>query len=1302
MSEVFPFTHLHVHSDYTLARGASKLDDLIRRAIDLGMPAMALTDDNAMFGVMEFSKKAAADGLQPIPGVKVWLDCGKGENDKPIRGSMILLAQNEVGYATICTLVSMTHRPHNGQSGITANVPLEIFETTDFSGVVMLTGGTDGFLRRMVANGRKSEGEQLLDWFRSMFDDRIYLEITRFGDETKAEIDVEQLLIDIAYNAPAVEGTDGVSRVGVPLIASTEVWYAKPSEHDAFEILQAVNSKSQITTSNDGIICKDSRRYHMRSGEEMRALFADLPEAFENACQLPRRMHFLVPGRDPILPPFTTVGGRSEAEELRAQSLEGLDERLTQAGIKGDARKPYQERLEFELGIIVKMGFPGYFLIVSDFIKWAKRNGIPVGPGRGSGAGSLVAYSLKITNLDPLRFGLLFERFLNPERVSMPDFDVDFCQDRRDEVIQYVVEKYGVDLVSLIAAYGELKSKGAVSDVGRVLLSEEHGGYAFGEIKRITKIISMEGNVPKSLEFSYKDKDNPVFKQVIDSEPKYRVLYDNARKVEGRYRNLSTHAAGVVIGGQPLHTLVPMAWDDKKQLPISQFNMKFTEASGLVKFDFLGLKTLSVIRETLLHIKETTGETIDLDVIPMDDKGTFEMLAMGFSNGVFQIESEGMKRVLRDIKPTLIEDLIAVVSLYRPGPMEMIPHYADCKNGKATPEYPEPVERTKPFLEETFGIMVYQEQVMLVAQNVGGYTLGGADLLRRAMGKKDPAEMVKQREGFVVGAAKGFVDVEYGDGSVGNVHRGMRYPVEETQELLTVEEIMEKGYTLKAGGLTVRSVKPLDNGMPKDVAEALFDKIADFAGYGFNKSHAAAYALIAYHTAWLKHNYPAEFMAAMLTYETDDPERMAKFKEDMDILGIPMLPPDMNHSYPRFKPELMENGKLGVRFGFTAIKGISGDLTEFLDERKRGAFTEVEEFWTRCGNHFNKGQLEKLVEAGSFDGIHKNRHATFNILSYLTSKVDKKASKEMDLFGGMLPVQVPDVIADKKVKGEHIKIKEVAEWGNKVDRQFMAVGFYFADHPLDSYLGKLIKVNVKRKASLKAWMQDKGQESLKNKRLAGLCEIVERRQSKNSGKYYIFAKFIEKADSFQCMFFADPDKVDELEQKLNSAKIGRRPVVVVADLALDTDRDDLTMWGRDVYDADELIADHRGNIHIVVDRDDVYPSPDEKSIHRAALEDLRQGRATQIAVDAAEVKMKTLALQRKAREISALLQSMRADDNRNAIPISIQLILGADTTTVALPGRYLVDMAAENAIKAMDGVVSVAEDVNPATNSMAA
>jgi DNA polymerase-3 subunit alpha len=584
---------------------------------------------------------------------------------------------------------------------------------------------------------------------------------------------------------------------------------------------------------------------------------------------------------------------------------------------------------------------------------------------------------------------------------------------------------------------------------------------------------------------------------------------------------------------------------------------------------------------------------------------------------------------------------------------------------------------------------------MLVAQKVAGYKLGGADLLRRAMGKKNPAEMAKQRALFVEGAALGYLDVKFEDGSQATLHKGMRYPVEGEVDLFTVEESVEKGLKLKDFPKVV-SVEVLNNGMPAAVAESLYDKIADFAGYGFNKSHAAAYALIAYHTAWLKHNYPAEFMAAMLTYETEDPDRMAKFKEDMDLIGVPLLPPDINKSFPRFKPERMADGKLGVRFGFTAIKGISGAMETFLAERSKRPFAELEEFWTRCGKCFNKGQLEVLVAAGAFDSLHKNRHATFNILNYLATKSEKKTNTaQTDLFGGTLAVQVPDTIVDKG-KGREIKLKEVPEWGNKVDRQFMAVGFYFADHPLDSYLGKLAKVNVKRKASLKGFMQEKGIESLKAKRLAGLCEIVERRQSKNSGKYYVYAKFMEKADSFQCMFFAEPDKVDELLSKLTGAKVGRRPVVVVCDVSLDSERDDLTIWGREVFDADELIADHRGNIRIVIDREDVYPSPEEKAPHRTVLEDFRQGRCTADEVETAEIKMKNQALMRKSREISALLQSMRADANKNAIPITIELVVGEKRQSRALEGRYLVDMAAENAIKAMDGVVSVAEDMQAA------
>ena len=1227
MTDSAPFPHLHVHSDYTLSRGASKVKDLVKKAAYLGMPALALTDDTAMYGAMEFSDKAAEAGVQPVIGVKLWMDCGMSAGEKPekIRGSFILIAQNEGGYASICSILAATFEPREGQSSDIMTVPFDAFETADLSGVLLLTGGTDGFLKRMIEKGRKSEAAEVLDWLRSMFDDRIYLEVCRFGDETKEEVDVEKIMIDMAYNAPEIESRDGKRRSGVPLVATTEVWYTEPKRHDAYEILKAVDAKKQLTVDQDGVVTKSTRRYHMRSAEEMRALFSDIPEAYENACLIPMRLRFMVGGRKPILPPFATEGGRSEVEELRAQSWEGLEEKLTMYGIEGEKRKVYEDRLEFELGIIERMGFPGYFLIVSDFIKWAKAHDIPVGPGRGSGAGSLVAYSLKITNLDPLRFGLLFERFLNPDRVSMPDFDVDFCQDRREEVIQYVVEKYGRDQVSLIATFGVIKSKTAISDMGRIMITEEHGGYGFSELKRLTSVVPMEGAEPMALEKAYKDEAGREFRQVIDSDPKYRMLFDNAVKVEGLYRNHGSHAAGVVIGDQPLHRLVPVGRDDSKGMPVSQYNMKYSEAAGLVKFDFLGLKTLSVIKEALTHIRNTTGEDINLDLIPLDDPGTYEMLSKGFSNGVFQLESEGMKKVLTNIKPTRIEDLIAVVALYRPGPMDMIPHYADCKNGKDTPNYPEPIEKTKPFLEETFGIMVYQEQVMLVAQNVAGYSLGGADLLRRAMGKKKPEEMAAQRAKFIEGAVA--------------------------------------------------------NGGDAKKAEELFDLIDKFAGYGFNKSHAAAYALISYHTAWLKHNYPSQFMAALFTYE-DKPEKMAKIKEDMEVIGMPMLPPCMNKSFPRFTPEKMENGKMAIRFGLGAIKGISGDMGEFLEERHRnGTFKTIEEFWGRCGRMFGKGQLQPLTEAGAFDSMSNNRASTWSVISYLLKGGRKAVANQNDLFGNSLEIQVPH------------DVKAVPEWGNKADRQFTAVGFYFGEHPLDAYLPKLALVQVKRKRSLYTWMSENKVQSLTMKRLAGMVEIVEKKVSRNTGNPFVYAKISEKADSFSMTIW---DDVDEAFEKLNNALIGRRPIVVAANVVLQEEREDLKVTGKEIYDADELVGDIRGNLSITVSREEVYPTPEEMAITRRALEEFRAGKITKTQLEEAELKTKNLAIQRKAKEIKSILDAMRADQAEGAIEISITLVMDGEARTIRLDGRYSVDMASENTIKAMDGVISVAEEVKKA------
>ena len=1213
------FVHLHVHSDYTLSKGASKVKHLVAAAKRAGQPALALADDGNMYGAMEFSKAASGDGIQPIVGAKLWFATGEKK-----KGSVLLLAQDDEGYANICSILSRAWKPSGGSAGG------EVLIDTDSlpghtKGVICLTGGADGCLAALVREGRVEDARGLFDWLRYEFCDRIYVEVCRHGDETAEEVAVEEQLIEFAYSCQEIECADGVVRSSVPVVATSEVWYATPERHDAFEILKSVESKGRLTVQDGGIVPSTARRFHLRSTEEMRELFADLPEAFENASRIAKRCAFKVKTRKPILPPFQTGDGRSEAEELRHQAWQGLEARLESLGVEGDARKPYEERLEYELGIIEKMQFPGYFLIVSDFINWAKEQGIPVGPGRGSGAGSLVAYSLRITDLDPLRFGLLFERFLNPERVSMPDFDVDFCQDRRDEVIRYVREKYGEDYVSMIATFGEIKSKTAVKDVGRVMQSDEHGGYGFGELDQITKLMPMDGAQPKKLADALDDPEDTAFREHIDSDEKYRILIRNAMKIEGLYRTQGVHAAGVIIAGQKLDTLVPVGWDSQTGTPVCQFNMKASEDSGLVKFDFLGLKTLSVIRETLSHIRETTGEDIDLSKVSLDDPETYAMLAEGHSNGVFQFESEGMKKWFRALKPTRFEDLIALAALYRPGPMDMIPTYVDCKNGKAEPKYPEPVERTRPFLEETFGIMVYQEQVMQVAQVVAGYSLGGADLLRRAMGKKIPAEMAAQRELFVKGA--------------------------------------------------------MENGTPEKTAGELFDLIAKFAGYGFNKSHAAAYALVAYHTAWLKRHYPAEFMAALLTYETSDPKRMALIKDDMDAFGIPMLPPCIDRSDGRFRPERTADGTLGIRFGLTAIKGVSGDLAILKEARKSGPFKDLPDFHKRAGAQFNKGQIEKLVEAGAFDRISKNRYSALSVLSFLMKGGKKAVAGQDDLFGGTLEVRVPK------------EVEDVREWGNRVDREFNAVGFYFAEHPLDTYEPKFRKVKVKRKASLRQWMMENRREELKNKRLAGLVEFVDRRTSRKTGKPYVYARFAEKKDYFEASFFGDAAEVEKFRRIMENAKAGRRPVIVVGDLVVKEGRDDLTIWGREVLDADEVLATERGRMRITLDADAIVLSLDEQRKVREAAEAVRRGQLPQSAADEATKLARQEALRRKVGFLRESMDRLRDDSDASAVGVVITVVAGGAGKDIALEGLFRMDQAAENALKATDGIVSVAEFV---------
>jgi DNA polymerase-3 subunit alpha len=1224
-----PFVHLHVHSDFSLSTGASKVTDLVARAKAIGVPALALTDRDAMYGAYEFSKAASSAGVQPILGAKLHF-ATEGRADSKgksalVAGSILLLAKDETGYRNLCRVLAAAHRP-DGTGSDRAIIPPDVLGACS-EGLIALTGGRDGFLSLLLSLGRKQEAQEYLHWLSATFGDRVYAEICRNGALSNRDAAIEEQILDLAYDLGAeIEGPDGIARNAMPLVASSEVHYATEDRHDAWEILNAVNAKKTVAMEGRTLLPSTPLRFHLRTAEEMEAMFSDLPEAVANAVEIGRRCAFMVTKRKPLLPPFETGAGRSENDELRHQAVEGLAMRLEKASIGGNRRSEYETRLDYELGVIQRMGFAGYFLIVSDFIKHAKGEGIPVGPGRGSGAGSIVAWALQITDLDPIEFGLLFERFLNPDRVSMPDFDIDFCQDGRSEVIRYVQERYGQERVSAIATFGEIKSKSALKDAGRVITHDRFGGYGFGEINDVTKAVPKKEGAqePEELAKSYERSDE--FRRIVDGKDKMRILYDNALKIEGLYRSQGSHAAGIVIGGQPLADLAPIGWDHEASMPICQFDLKSAEDVGLVKFDFLGLKTLSVIRMTLDLIQEFRGVEVDISSIPTDDQEVFQMLREGKSNGVFQFESGGMKRVLREVKPDRLSDLIAVNALYRPGPMEYISVYAECKNGLAEPNYAVPEAITKPILEETYGIMVYQEQVMQVAQAVAGYSLGGADLLRRAMGKKIKEEMDKQRQIFVFGDP------------------GAKPPIP---------------------GATGKGVSEAD-------ANSLFDDIAKFASYGFNKSHAAAYAWIAYQTAYLKRKFPVEFFSALLSYETDKPERMALIRDDLVDFGIPLLPPDINRSRARFRPERHEKGHdgLAVRFGLTAIKGISGDMKGLEAARSSDPFSSLTDFHARAGGLFNKLQIEKLAEAGAFDCLTTNRYQAVSVLSWLSSNQKKAKPKATgDLFGA----ETENTLAVP------VSVLEVPDWGNRIDREFKAVGFYFNSHPLDPYMPRLKRGGIKRRRMIMEKMVQNGWAQKEKMKLAGLVEKVDRQVSRR-GNAYLTITLVEKDDSYRVMFFGSPDfPIEQARKLLEGAKASKKPVIMVADMALEGGGADVGIFGKQVWDIDDFLVGVRGSFVVTVDHGAVIPTITETAALSAEGADI--------------VSVRQRMLNRKARELDSFFLTLKLPDGReDGVPVTLKFLSAAKgEVRRALAGRYQMTPATESSLKAMDGVVSITE-----------
>ena len=1039
-----PYVPLRIFSCYSMLEGAIDPKAIAKQARRLDFPAAAVTDRNGLYGVMPFSDACLAEGVQPIVGAML----GIARPDQPIIDWLALYAQDERGYSNLCALVSEAHlgRPLEQDPHVTF-AALE--GRTD--GLIALTAGGEGALARLVAAGQEPAAAAILERLRGLFPNRLYIELSRRGDPVEQA--AETGLIDIAFEQD------------LPIVATNPAAYVDGHFHKAHDAMLCIAQSSQIDRDDR---TRSSPEAWMKPAADMRALFADLPEAIENSAVVARRCAFAAPKRKPILP-RSAPDLDAEAEQLRRDAREGLDRRLeAYEGLTEPERKVYHDRLDFEVEIITGMGFPGYFLIVADFIKWAKEQGIPVGPGRGSGAGSVVAWALTITDLDPIRLGLLFERFLNPERVSMPDFDIDFCETRRGEVIRYVQQRWGADRVAQIITFGKLKARAVLKDTGRVLQ------MPYGQVDRLAKLIPNHPTDPWTLERALNGVTELAAEYRNDAQ--VRRLFDLAMKLEGLPRHSSTHAAGVVIGDRPLDQLVPLYRDPRSDMPVTQFDMKYVEAAGLVKFDFLGLKTLSVLRKAVEMLAKR-GVAIDLDRIPWDDPEVYRLLQRGETVGVFQLESEGMRRTLAAVKPDNFGDIIALVSLYRPGPMDNIPMFGARKNGREPISYPHPL--LEDVLRETYGIFVYQEQVMEAAKVLAGFSLGEADLLRRAMGKKIKSEMDAQRAGFVAGCER-------------------------------------------------------VNKIPAAKANELFDLIDKFAGYGFNKSHAAAYALVAYQTAWLKAHHRHEFYAASMCFDMAQTDKLAIFVEDMRRMGLECLPPSINASEAEYSVETIGED-LAVRYALGALKGVGEKAMEQLVEERgaNGPFHSLDDFAARIDPRLlNRRQIESLAGGGAFDGLAE-RSAAFaaaeTILAAASSAADARTSGQGGLFGegpaNVVPIRMPT--------------SESWSLAQRMAQEKESFGFYFSAHPVDNFR-HLVEAHGARSFAQLATVPVPADGGRSGAVMAALVEDTRWRTSAK-GRRYMMATLSDSSGQFEATIFDDM----VAEQVANAAKIGACALLAV-------------------------------------------------------------------------------------------------------------------------------------------------------------
>ncbi|MCA6268102.1 DNA polymerase III subunit alpha [Phenylobacterium sp.] len=1137
------FIHLRVRSAYSLLEGAAKADALGRIAAGQGMPAVAIADRANLFGALEFSVTAKDAGVQPIIGCALPVTGigGRPPERWARTPTIVLLAQSEAGYLNLSTLSSMAYLEADGVEE--PSVPWSAVAAHS-EGLILLSGGADGPVDPLFAAGRKAEGEAALAAMAAAFGDRFYIELQRHGLASQAA--AEPALVAYAYAHD------------LPLVATNDVYFPTADLYTAHEALLCI--------ADGAFIGQDERRrvtpeHWFKPAADMRALFADLPEACDNTIDIARRCAFMVNKRDPIMPRFPIAEGRTEDEELASQAREGLRARLAVHPLAVPL-EAYEARLEQEIAVIQNMGFSGYFLIVSDFMKWAVSQGIPVGPGRGSGASSLVAWSLLITGLDPLRYGLVFERFLNPERVSMPDFDIDFCQERREEVIAYVQQRYGGDRVAQIITFGTLQARAVLRDVGRVLQ------MPLGQVDRLAKMVPANPANPVTLARALELE--PRLRQAQEEDESVARLLEIALKLEGLYRNASTHAAGVVISDRPLIELSPLYRDPRSELPATQFNMKWVESAGLVKFDFLGLKTLTVIDRAMKHLARR-GADFPLESLPLDDAASYELMASGQTVGVFQLEGQGMRDTLRQLRPSSIEEVTALISLYRPGPMESIPAYVDTKAGRKPLNVYHPL--LEPVLTETYGVIVYQEQVMNIARIMAGYSLGEADLMRRAMGKKKKEEMDQQRARFLSGAA--------------------------------------------------------ERGVDPDLADTLFELMAKFSGYGFNKGHAAPYALIGYQTAWLKANAPVEFFAASMSLDISNTEKLAVFYHDARRFGVTVRPPDVNRSSADF-----DVGDGEVLYALGGIRNVGLQAMEHVVEVRAagGPFRDIFDFVERVDpRQVNRRTLETLARAGAFDSLGSDRaqlvEAAEVLAGYGHSVAEERASSQGSLFGG------------DQVEAQRPRLPRTESWSptRRLDEELAAVGFYLSGHPLEDLMPALRR----RRTDLLTEVIPKAEAGAEAFRMAGVVRRRQERASQASGDKFAFVTLSDPSGEYEVLF--PPESLRRCRDLLEP---GRAVSLKVRAKARDGE---VRFFGDDAEPVETAIENAVAGLRIHV-------SP------------------RSLAIDALKARLST------------------APQGRGGEIVLVAPVEGGREIEVRLPGRFDLGPAVRGALKTAPGVVFV-EDV---------